>query len=288
MAFKISVKDYYRLTKPGIVYGNAITATAGFLLASRGHVNLGLLIATVTGICLVIASACVFNNYIDRDIDEKMARTRQRALVIGLVSVRNAIIYAIFLGLIGFWVLATYTNWLTVGIGAAAIVTYVVLYGISKRRSVHGTIIGSIAGATPPVAGYTAVTNHFDGAALLLFLILVCWQMPHFYAIAMYRSADYKAAKLPVLPIKKGFAAAKRQMIMYILAFSLAAIALVVLGYSGYFYLSVVSILSLAWLALSIEGFKAKNDQKWARQMFFVSLLVITLLCLAMSIEALI
>src|SRR6266581_790040 len=102
MVSKKSVKTYYRLTKPGIIYGNVLTATAGFLLASKGHVDFWRLVATIAGISLVIASACVFNNYIDRGIDKKMARTKKRALVRGIISPQTALIYAVALGLMGF------------------------------------------------------------------------------------------------------------------------------------------------------------------------------------------
>ncbi len=109
-----TIKTYYRLAKPGIVYGNLITAAAGFFLASKGFINFQLLIAILVGIALIIGSSCVFNNYIDREIDEKMPRTKNRALVKGTVSPRNALIYATVLGILGFLVLAIYTNLTTV------------------------------------------------------------------------------------------------------------------------------------------------------------------------------
>lgn len=193
------------MTKPGIVYGNTLTATAGFLLGAKGAIDYWLLLATLAGIAFIIGSACVFNNYIDRDIDAKMVRTKKRALAHGLVPAGKAITYASLLGIIGFFILSLSTNFLTVALGTVAFFDYVVLYGISKRRTAYSTIVGSIAGAIPPAAGYTAVTNRLDGGAVLLFIILVFWQMPHFYAIAMYRYDDYKAAGLPVLPVKKRY-----------------------------------------------------------------------------------
>src|SRR2546430_360118 len=107
-------KSYYLLTKPGIIYGNAITTIGGFFLASKGHFNIGLFLATLIGISLVIASSCVVNNYIDRSIDEKMERTKRRGLVTGRISVQNAIVFAIILGMAGFLLLALHTNLLTV------------------------------------------------------------------------------------------------------------------------------------------------------------------------------
>jgi protoheme IX farnesyltransferase len=277
-------KTYYQLTKPGIIYGNLLTATAGFLLASKWHIAVVLFIATLAGMSLVIASACVYNNYIDRDIDKSMSRTKKRALVSGLVSSRQALIYASLLGVIGFAVLIDWTNWWVVGVGIGAFVDYVVLYGISKRRSVHGTIVGSISGAAPVVAGYVAVTDHFSGALIILFMILVLWQMPHFYAIAMYRLDDYKAAKIPVLPAVKGMRNTKLQIMLYIGAFAVAVLALTFFGYAGYVYAVVMLLASLSWLWLGIAGFKANDDKLWARKMFLRSLIIITVFSVMLSV----
>ena len=277
---------YYRLTKPGIVYGNAITAAGGFLLASKRHIDIGLLLATLAGLSLIIASACVFNNYIDRDIDKKMVRTKKRALVSGIISGRNALIYASLLGLTGGLILGLFTNLLTLSIALAGLFAYVVLYGVGKRRTVHGTVIGSISGAVPPVVGYTAVTDRLDTGALLLFIILVCWQMPHFYAIAIYRSKDYTAAKIPVLPLKRGLRHTKIQMAGYILAFTAATIALAGFGYAGTAYLVVMVLVSLAWLRLALQGFKTKDDNAWARKLFRFSLIVTLTFSIMISLNA--
>lgn len=278
------LKTYYALTKPGIIYGNLVTAAAGFFLASRGHINFWLLLATLLGTSLVIASACVFNNYFDRDIDSLMARTKNRAFVKGLVSFRAGITYAIFLGVLGFLVLVRYTNLLTAFVGLIGFFDYVVLYTFLKRSSIYGTIIGSISGATPVVAGYTAVTNHFDVGAALLFLILALWQMPHFYAIGIYRLKDYADAGIPILPVKKGIPETKIQMLFYILAFTVATAALTVFGYTGYTYLVTVLFLSLAWLWLDVRGFRSTNDQAWARKMFLFSLVIIFAFSIMISV----
>ncbi|MDE2589744.1 MAG: heme o synthase, partial [Patescibacteria group bacterium] len=198
-----AIKTYYLLTKPGIIYGNTITTVAGFLLASQGKIYFGLFMATLFGVSFVIASACVINNYLDRKIDKKMARTQKRALVTHAISPSHALVFATILGILGFLDLVVFTNGITFMIGLIGYIDYIVLYGLSKRKSIYGTLVGSISGATPIAAGYTAVTNRFDIAALLLFLIMVFWQMPHFYAIAIYRLKDYVAAGIPVLPAKK-------------------------------------------------------------------------------------
>lgn len=278
------IKAYYTLAKPGIIYGNAVTAVAGFFVASKGHFPFVIFLAMLVGISLVMASGCVFNNYMDREIDQKMARTKNRALVKGTISARNALIYATILGLLGALVLGLWTNPLTLLIAFIGFFVYVVLYGISKRRSPFGTIVGSIAGAVPPVVGYTAVSNHFDVAALILFLILVLWQMPHFYAIAIFRSDEYAAADLPVLPLKKGLPETKRQIILYTFAFLVATILLTVFQVTGFTYLALFLPLGIAWLYLGFQGFKADNDKVWARSMFRFSLIVLTALCVIMAI----
>jgi protoheme IX farnesyltransferase len=281
------IKNYYTLTKPGIIYGNAITATAGFLLASKGHVNFQLLIATLIGLSLVIASGCVINNYLDRDIDEKMERTKNRALAQGLISSRNAIVFAIILGLLGALVLIRYTNFLTVIIALAGTFVYVILYTVLlKRRSVHAALIGSIAGAVPPVAGYCAVTNNFDGGAILLFLILCFWQMPHFYAIALYRLNDYISAGVPVFPVKKGIPLTKIHMLFFIMVFIITTLLLTKYGYAGHVYALIATVVGFVWLWLCLKGFKTEDTRLWARRMFLLSLMVLMLFCLTISINS--
>jgi len=280
-------RTYYQLTKPGIIYGNMLYATAGFMLASRGHIRIFLLLAVLAGTALIIACGCVLNNFTDRGIDQKMKRTRGRALVQGRVSGRAAIVYAALLGTAGFAVLGIYTNLLTVVVGAVGLIDYVVLYGFFKRRSVYGTIVGSVSGATPPLAGYTAVTGRLDAAAITLFLILVFWQMPHFFAIALYRREEYKAAGIPVWPLIRGERSTKIQILLFTALFVLACGALTVFGYTGYSYLAVVGGIGLVWLWRGIQGFRAVDTNKWARKMFGFSLLVTLVLSAMLSVGTL-
>lgn len=268
--------NYYLLTKPGIILGNLITLAAGFLLASKGTINFGLFLATLLGLTFIMASACVFNNYIDRHIDKKMARTKGRALASGLIAGRSAILFAIVLGALGNAILLAYTNLLTVFVAGLGFFVYVVLYSLWKCRTIYGTAIGSIAGAVPPVVGYCAVSNRLDAGALILFAMLVLWQMPHFYAIAAMHLKDYAAAGIPALPIKKGMFRTKVHMTLYIVAFILVAALLTLFHYTGYAYLAVTVTLSLAWLWLCLTGFYSPNDQQWGREMFRLSLVVLT------------
>jgi protoheme IX farnesyltransferase len=280
------LKNYYQLAKPGIIYGNLFTTLAGFLFASRWHFSPLLLIATLVGLGLVIGSACVFNNYIDRDIDRTMLRTKDRALISGAISPRGAIIYGIVLAVIGFSLLYAYVNILTALIALFGFVFYVVIYGFAKRASHWGTVVGSVSGAVPIVVGYVAIADRLDGAALILFLILVLWQMPHFYAIAMYRLEDYVSAGIPVLPARKGMKVTKRYIVGYIAAFIIAMALLTICGYVGYIYLAAVLIIGLAWLWRGVEGFKAYDDRKWARKLFFFSLIVLVGFSLILSVAS--
>lgn len=279
------LKNYYWLTKPGIIYGNLLTATGGFLLASNGRINYGLLIATFAGIAFVIASACVFNNYIDRGIDKKMARTKKRALVIGKISPYSAKVYAACLGIIGFLLLAVFTNFLTVCIGLIAYVFYIVFYGYTKRRSVHGTLVGTVPGAAPIVAGYTAAANVLDSAAITLFFVLVFWQLAHFYSIAIFRFDDYKNANLPVMPVKKGMTKTKLLILLYVICFIVATGMLSAYGHTGLAFLVGMGLFGMIWFWIALDGFKAKDDKRWARRMVFVSLIVIAALSIMLSIN---
>ena len=244
------IKTYFMLTKPGIIFGNAITAAGGFILASKAQVDPWLFLATLMGLSLLIASACVFNNYIDRNIDKMMQRTKNRALVIGAISLKKAIVFAVFLGLFGILLLMLYTNLLTTIIALSGFFIYVILYSLSKYRSSYATVIGSISGGVPPVVGYCAVVDRFDIGACLLFMIVALWQMPHFFAIAMYRLDDYVAASIPVLPVKRGVYITKIHMLLYIIAFLIPVCMLTILGYTGYAYLIVVGLLGVSWLLL--------------------------------------
>jgi protoheme IX farnesyltransferase len=277
----MQVKTYYLLTKPGILMGNLITTLSGLFLASRGHFDPLLFSLTLLGLGPIIASACIFNNYIDREADRKMSRTKHRPLASGLISPARAITLAVVLGIFGLYVLS-YTNLLATLLAFIGFLVYVVLYSYCKYYTTQATLIGSIAGAIPPVVGYCAISNHFDLAASLLFLILVVWQMPHFFAIALYRFKDYSAAAIPTLAHKKGPHLAKVHMLAYVIAFALLT---PLLPHTGTLYLLSSLLLSAAWLYLAIRGLKTDDDIAWAKQMFRLSLIIITLLCLFISID---
>ncbi len=277
--------NYYLITKPGIILGNLLTVAAGFLLATKGNIDVALFLATLLGLTLIMASACVFNNYIDRPLDKLMQRTKRRALVIGLIPEKNAICFATILGVLGGACLLYFTNLLTFLIAAFGFVVYVLLYSIWKGKTVYGTAIGSVAGAIPPVVGYCAVSNDFDLAALLFFLMMVLWQMPHFFSIALLYRDDYAKANIPVLPVVKGNRRTKIHMVLYIAAFTIASLLLSYFHYTGYLYLYIALGLCLGWLTLSIKGFWSINDEVFGKTMFRYSLFLITIFCFLIPID---
>jgi protoheme IX farnesyltransferase len=272
-------KLYYKLTKPGIIYGNLLTAAAGFVIALRHPFNFKLFVLVLLSTSLVIGSACVFNNIIDKDIDSKMKRTKTRALVSGEVTTKNALIYGTILGIIGFLILLSLINFITFLIGLIAFVDYVFLYGYAKRKSIYGTLVGTIAGSASIVAGYSAATNSLNLCALLLFLVMTFWQMPHFYAIALYRKQDYKDADIPVMPVVKGNKRTRIEIIIYSFLFLLALIGLRLFGYVDNLFIIVVGAIAVYWFGFGLKGIQTSETEKWARKMFKISLFTLLIMC---------
>ena len=281
-----AVKKFCLVAKPGIIFGNLITAAGGFFLASKGRIEIALLLPTTIGISLVVASACVFNNFVDKNMDRKMARTRNRVLAQGQMSAKVAVFYGALLGIAGTILIWAATNVLTLAIVLSGFAVYVGVYSLYlKRSSVYGTLIGSLAGASPPLAGYCAVSNRFDMGAVILLVIFSLWQIPHSYAIAIYRFDDYAAAVIPVLPVKEGMPTAKKHILSYILAFTVATLLLTLGGYTGYSYFAVAAALGTLWLYLAWSGYRTCNERLWAKRLFVFSIVSIVLLSVMMSID---
>lgn len=280
------IRVFATLTKPGIITGNIISLTSGCVLGSHANAKWSQICMLALGAALVIASGCVVNNAYDRDIDALMLRTQRRPMVGGDVTVKAASIFAVMLLFLGLF--AFYTASRSTVATALLIFGYVIYSGIYtfllKRNSVYGTLVGSIAGAMPPVAGYCATNGRFDGGALLLVAIFSIWQMPHSYAIAIFRKSDYQAANIPVLPVVNGVESAKRHIVLHMLAFMFFAPALSLLGYAGQLYLAASVLGGAYWLWLGFKGFGTDNDVKWARKVFFTSILLVTTICAAMAI----
>ncbi len=281
-----TLRAYYYLTKPGIVYGNALMAIAGYFFGAHGSPAFTPFAAMLVGICGVMASACVYNNVIDRDIDLKMERTKKRAVPTGEISPAKALIFANILLVIGVSLLVFGANPLAALVAIGGHIAYVVLYGIAKRKTVHGTLVGTLSGSTPPVIGYVAATGRLDLTVLLLFLILVAWQMPHFYAIAIFRRDDYAAAQIPVLSVVKGLAATRRQIIAYVITFIFACVALGIFGGASLLGTMVMVLAGLYWLYLCLQPVENDEVNRWARKQFGWSLMLLLILAAVWSLDS--
>ncbi len=276
----------YRLTKPGVTYGNLITTIAGYLFAANGRIDWTVLAALTVGTWFVIASACVINNFLDQDIDALMTRTQGRPLLTGEVTGRQAVIFGAALGIIGTVLLALFTNWWVVAVGLFGWMVYVWLYGaLSKRLSVHGTLVGAISGAAPILAGYVAATNNPDWTGIILFGVIFFWQMPEFYSIAVFRKAEYAKAGIPVSSVKRGIPATIRHIFIYTILTVACLLGLAVSPLTSWTYWVLMLVLSLRWLQLAAEGFLAHNKEQWARRNFHYSLAVLVLFCLTISVN---
>lgn len=277
-------KSYLQLIKPGITISNVISALAGYFLAvSANAFSVTTLVGAIGGVALVVASACVINNMIDRKRDTKMKRTRGREIAAGNIPLISALLYAIILGGIGFILLIVWTNYLTALLGLVAYVWYVAVYGFAKRHTPLSTLIGGVCGALPPVAGYTAVTGNIDVTAIILFLLLMVWQLPHFYAISIFRKDDYKNADLPVWAVRYGTKSTKAQILFWVIVFAILSPFLTIVGATGYVYLIVMMLLSIYWVFVGVKEYRRLDDEKWARKMFGVSLLVLLSMCAAIA-----
>ena len=269
-------KSYLRLIKPGITISNTLSGIAGFFLAASFiPFSLTAFIGATFGIALIIASACVANNILDSDIDKRMKRTLKRGVANGSITIPRALAFSAVLGVAGFALLVLWTNPLTVLLGGIAYVWYVAIYGIAKRTTAYSTLIGGVAGALPPVAGYTALTGRIDAAAIILFVILFLWQVPHFYAIAIFPRDVYKEAELPIWSVRYGMKSAKFQILLTVILYAVSVILLTLAGYTGIIYLVASAALALYWVYKGISKYKEGGYVKWARMMFGISLLVL-------------
>jgi protoheme IX farnesyltransferase len=284
------LKDFLALIKIGIVNSNLITTFTGLWLALHFSgqsflKNLDIVFFTVVGSSLIIAGSCSINNYIDRDIDPLMERTKGRPTVTGkFLPIQVLILGILLIGLGTMFLL--FTNITAAIIGIIGVFSYIFLYTLwSKRQLVSNTIIGSISGAVPPLIGWAAVDPHLGPLAWSLFLVMFIWQPPHFYSLAMRRAEEYRAAGIPMLPVVKGFKTTKKHILVWVAALLPVPFLLTSLGFP---FLILATILNIGWLALGILGYRIKDDIKWAKLMFVYSLQYLTIIFVAMVIFTLI
>ncbi|MBP1154333.1 MULTISPECIES: heme o synthase [unclassified Paenibacillus] len=281
-----SWRDFVQLAKPGILFSNSITAFGGFWVASGWQIDWMKLIFTLLGTALVMASGCVLNNYLDRDMDTKMERTQKRALATGRIAPQTVLWYGITLGIIGLSVLWFLANPIAALLGLIGLFVYVWIYTAwFKRTSVWSTVVGSFSGAVPPVIGYCAVNPQLDAGALVLFGILFLWQPPHFWALGIRRMEEYRAAGFPLLPVVKGTYITKMAMIRYIVLLIPVSLLLYLFGYVGSLYFYAATVMGLYWAYISLKGFKAEDEVQWAKKTFIYSINYLILLFIAMVIS---
>jgi len=272
------VRDYFILTKPSIMLLLLITTVPAMILANNGWPGWWLVTATLIGGVLASGGAGAVNMYIDRDIDAIMVRTRKRPIPRGTIRPRHAAIFGWALGLAsGPWLLLT-VNWMSAVLALTAFFFYVGPYSLYlKRRTLHNTVLGGVAGAIPPLIGWVAITNSITVEGLLLFTIVFWWQPPHFWALALGLEQDYRSANIPMMPVVLGERETKRQTLLYTAATWMVTLMFGTTARMGplYFAVAVLGGAGFMWFAAQI--FKGQGTEG-TRGMFRYSTLYLAAL----------
>ncbi|WP_298628129.1 heme o synthase [uncultured Legionella sp.] len=233
----VNWRDYIELCKPRVVLLMLLTVVVGMYLATPGWIDLSLVGFTLVGVGLCAGSAAAINHLVDRHIDSIMARTKKRPVAHGRVSVAQALWFAVIIGVSGLAVLTVLVNKLTAMLTFVTLIGYAGVYtGYLKRATSQNIVIGGLAGAAPPLLGWTAVTNQLDPQALLLVLIIFTWTPPHFWALAIYRFEEYKHAQIPMLPVTHGIQFTKLNVYLYTILLLVVSVLPFVVGMSGLIY----------------------------------------------------
>ena len=277
--------DNLELCKPSVVALMMLTAVIGMFLATPGMVPWQVLVFGNLGIALCAASAAAVNHLVDRRIDAVMARTRARPMVRGAVDTRHAIAFAAVIGVAGMAILILLVNPLTAWLTLASLVGYAFIYTFwLKRATPQNIVIGGLAGAAPPLLGWTAVTNEVHGYALLLVLIIFAWTPPHFWALAIHRKEEYAKVEIPMLPVTHG----EKHTALHVLLYTLILIAVTLLpfatGMSGPLYLLGAVVLGLGflyWAVLLMIG----KDPRVPMQTFWYSIIYLMALFVVMLLD---
>lgn len=242
-------RDYLELTKPRVVALMILTAIIGMFLAVPGMVPLDVLLLGNLGIALCAGSAATINHLVDRHIDRKMARTFNRPVATGRVEPRQAMVFAFVLGMAGLGLLLSCINALTAWLTLASLLGYALVYTLFlKRATPQNIVIGGLAGAAPPLLGWTAVTGEIHGHALLLVLIIFAWTPPHFWALAVHRKKEYAGAGIPMLPVTHGEKYTRLHILLYTIMLVLVSVLPFVTGMSGWLYLLGALVLGTGFL----------------------------------------
>lgn len=280
-----SCQDYYELTKPKVVLLLLLTALVGMCLASEGWVSWRVLIAGLTGIGFLSSAAAVVNHVVDRKIDGKMARTFNRPVAKGKVSPQNALIFAGLLTVVGYLILELWVNRLTALLTLAGLLGYAVVYTMYlKRATPQNIVIGGLAGAIPPLLGWTAVTGEIHAHALLLVLIVFIWTPPHFWALAIHREKDYAKAQIPMLPVTHGIDFTKTSILLYTVLLCVVCLLPYLIGMTGLIYLIGSSLLNGGFLYYAWK-LKFTATEKTAMQTFKYSIIHLMVLFAVLLVD---
>ena len=279
---------YLKLTKPSIIYLLVLTSATAMFLADGFSGNLMKVVFGLFGIGLIASSSAVINQILDVEVDSKMARTKNRPIVIGEISVTNAKIFATALLIVGALVLFFFVNALTLLLTLFTWAFYSFLYTkILKFAGTQNIVIGGIAGAMPPLLGWTAITNSIDALPLLMVLIIFIWTPPHFWALSINRKEDYVAAKIPMMPVVKGTEYTKIQIALYSVLLAVSSLFPFATGYLGGFYFFSAIILNAIFIGFSVALIFDKNN-KLALPLFLYSIVFLTILFICMALDKLI
>lgn len=279
------LRSYYELCKPNVVYMMLICAFVGMLLAEESVSSFGYLFVSLTGIACCAASAAAVNQVIDRNTDASMTRTDQRPLPQGELSPTHASVFALIIGILGALILYLYVNTLTMILTLASLVGYAFIYTVYlKRATPQNIVIGGLAGAAPPLLGWSSISNSIDPHALLLVLIIFVWTPPHFWALAIYRKDEYAKESIPMLPVTHGVTFTKLQIVLYTIILFIVSMLPYVVLMSGEIYLFSALILSTIFLYYSINLYFS-NDEEDAMKTFQFSIYYIFLIFLALLID---
>ena len=280
----VSAQDLLSLVKPRLSALVLGTAVGGMWMGRNGAKLVPSAIA-VLGIAGVIGAGNALNCYLERDSDAFMARTKNRPLPTGRMDPQVALSFGLGLAGLSLVTLLLAVNALTAGLATLALLSYVAAYTPLKSRSPWAMWVGCLPGALPPLMGWTAVRGRIEVPGLVLFAILFLWQVPHFLAIALYRKTEYRAAGLTSIPIAYGDAAARLQAAGSALLLWPITLLIHPPGASGFFYLGVANTLGALFCALAVRGWLRAEGTRWARQLFFASLLYLPFLFIAMSLS---
>ena len=271
-------RSYLALCKPKVVALIVFTALVGMLLADADLPPWRILIFGLAGIGLAAASGAAINHWVDRRIDQLMARTKSRPLPQGKIPPYLALIFAVGIGAIGLLMLVVEVNVLTAELTALSLIGYAVIYTMYlKHATPYNIVLGGAAGAAPPLLGWVAVTGHLQLEALSLFLIVFVWTPPHFWALAIKRREDYAKANVPMLPVTHGVEFTKKQIVLYVAVLIIVSMMPVVIHMSGVIYLVGALALGLRFLWHAVILYRSQSDTH-AMQTFAFSINYLMLL----------